>query len=563
MLTVTENARGRVRRQMTAPVPSASAGEAIGADPAQYRAGLLAASVLLLASLVYYFSSVSIGWKNAISDSHGFRQSQTAITADVILRGGPWLIYETPVLGPPWRVPFEFPLYQWIVAALAWSTGMALDPAGRMVSVAFFLLTLWPTERILAALRVTLPRRLIVLALLVCSPFYIFWSRTFLIESTALFLATSSLACTIWAIRRPSAGRLLATSVVGSFAAVVKITTFFPFAIASMALICYQVLRRGGPLENTRWIRRGWLVVACGLVPAVALTSWTSAADHAKKRSILARRLMSTNLTTWNFGTLKQRQSAETWSMFAFRTELPLGRQVPFVVAALSLVMARRRLAEIAGCVLLYLVGILTFTNLFYYHDYYYFANNIFLIVAVGMAIVAMLEAGRPLKAGAIAGLVLLLGFMVFDYSRLYRPMQAHNASSLKRLGAAIRDRTSPDDIVVLLGFSWSSEVPYYSGRRAMCLADWDNPAQVAAGLKTLAPYHIGAVVVLPPIDKPISREALLVLLRKQGFEPERSPVEAPYELLLPAHRPPTTDETAPDGTRANVEQNSHDKAAS
>ena len=112
-----------------------------------------------------------------------------------MLRGGPWLIYETPVLGPPWTIPFEFPLYQWTVAVLVWSTGMALDPAGRSVSIAFFLLTLWPTERILAALRVTLPCRLVILSLLVASPFYIFWSGTFLIESTALFLATSSLAC--------------------------------------------------------------------------------------------------------------------------------------------------------------------------------------------------------------------------------------------------------------------------------------------------------------------------------------------------------------------------------
>ena len=63
-----------------------------------------------------------------------------------------------------------------------WSTGMALTPAGRTVSVAFFLLTLWPTERLLAARRVALPGRLLVISLLICSPFYIFWSRTFMIE---------------------------------------------------------------------------------------------------------------------------------------------------------------------------------------------------------------------------------------------------------------------------------------------------------------------------------------------------------------------------------------------
>jgi len=553
MITLNETAHGRGHPRIAATEPDAKAAGAVAPGRAGSLAGLVAASVLFAASLVYYLGSVSIGWRHAISDSHGFRQSQTAITADVLLRGGPWLMYETPVLGPPWRVPFEFPLYQWIVAALVWSTGMALDPAGRTVSVAFFLLTMWPTERILAALGVTLPRRLVVLALLLCSPFYIFWSRTFLIESTALFLATSSLACTVWAVRRPSAGRLAAMSAVSSLAAVVKITTFFPFAIASMSVVGYQVVRRRGPLEGTGWVRRGLLVIACALLPALALMTWTRAADHAKNRSILASRLTSTNLTAWNFGTLEQRQSAETWGVLASRTNLPLGRQVPFVVAALGLLIARRRLAKIAGFVLLYLVGILTFTNFFYYHDYYYFANNIFLIVAVGMAIVAMLEAGRPLKAGAIAGLVLLLGTMVFDYTWVYRPIQARDASSLKRLGAAIRDRTAPDDVIVLLGFSWSSEVPYYSGRRAICLADWDNPARVGACLKTLARYRIGAVVILPPIEKPIRREALLAILRQQGFEPERSPVDAPFELLLRADRPRAKGGAAEAGARANV----------
>ena len=403
------------RDRLTGPAPHA---------PARSRSGILAASVLLSACLVHYVSCTSIGWRHAISDAHGFRQAQTAISVDAMLRGGPWLIYETPVLGPPWTIPFEFPLYQWIVAGLVWSTGMSLDPAGRTVSVIFFLLTLWPTERILSGLRFSLPCRLVILDLLLCSPFYIFWSRTFLIESTALFLATMSLACTLWAIRRPSAGRLAATAVICSLAAVVKVTTFFAFLVASLVVVVYQVMRRCGPLEGTGWARRELLVVACAGLPALALVTWVGTSDHAKSKSILGERTTSRALREWNFGTLNQRLSARTWAVFASRMEQPMGGLGPLAVAALGLILARRHRVEFLGCFLLYLASLLTFTNLFYVHDYYYFANNIFLIVAVGMAIAAMFERGRRLegrggcRTGAAAGLVGV---------RLLRGLPAHS----------------------------------------------------------------------------------------------------------------------------------------
>ena len=258
-----------------------------------------------------------------------FVRSQTAISVDTMLRGGPWLIYETPVLGPPWTIPFEFPLYQWIVAALVWSTGLALEPVGRFVSVAFFLLTLWPVERLLAALRMSLPCRFIILALLISSPFYIFWSRTFLIESTALFLATLSLACTHWAICRPSASRLAILSAISSLAAVVKVTTFFPLLIASIAVGCYQARRRGGAAVRLSWIHHGLIVIAGAGLPALALITWTYAADSAKRQSILGTHITSTSLQSWNFGRLEQRLSAETWTVLTNRMNLPLGQQYP------------------------------------------------------------------------------------------------------------------------------------------------------------------------------------------------------------------------------------------
>src|SRR5688572_31609546 len=68
-------------------------------------------------------------------DAHPFRQTQTAISVFHMMRGGPWLAYYTPVLGAPWAIPFEAPLYHWSVAALA--TVFPLELSGRIASAGY------------------------------------------------------------------------------------------------------------------------------------------------------------------------------------------------------------------------------------------------------------------------------------------------------------------------------------------------------------------------------------------------------------------------------------------
>lgn len=68
-------------------------------------------------SLVIFFVALftacylmSIGWNSSLIGPHDFRQTQTAISVFYLLKGGPWINYITPVLGPDWSIPYEFPL---------------------------------------------------------------------------------------------------------------------------------------------------------------------------------------------------------------------------------------------------------------------------------------------------------------------------------------------------------------------------------------------------------------------------------------------------------------------
>lgn len=184
MAIATEDAKGLATKQdrSTRDVPSAFL-----PWPGAAERGRLAAVLVAVACFCFFLFGASRGWSHNLSDRHGFRQTQTAISAYYMLQG-PWsLAYETPVAGPPWSIPFEFPLYQWVVAATVLVSHLPLNQAGRLVSIVFFLLTLWPLSSILRRMNLTPAHRFLIGALILASPFYVFWSRTFMIESAALF----------------------------------------------------------------------------------------------------------------------------------------------------------------------------------------------------------------------------------------------------------------------------------------------------------------------------------------------------------------------------------------
>ena len=145
------------------------------------------ALALFVACLVFHFWGVGVGWESKNLPGFEFRQTQTAISALFIKQENNFsLAYPTPVLGKPWSIPMEFPLYQWTVVVVGKLTGLGLTKAGRAVSIACFYLMLPAIFLLLARWRVPPGRRWLVLAVVVTCPLYIFYGRAFLIETMAL-----------------------------------------------------------------------------------------------------------------------------------------------------------------------------------------------------------------------------------------------------------------------------------------------------------------------------------------------------------------------------------------
>jgi hypothetical protein len=459
--------------------------------------GRLAALLLALGCLCFFLFGASRGWSHNLSEWHGFRQTQTAISTYYMVHG-PWsLAYETPVVGPPWSMPFEFPLYQWAVAATVLVSHLPLNQAGRLVSIAFFLLTLWPLSSILRRLNLVVAHRLVICALVLASPFYVFWSRAFMIESTALFLAVSYLALGLKAVAGRSPWIALAAAGIGGLGAAVKISTFLPFAVAVLAVLLagfWSAFRQGQSWSRLlRYCGSGLLV---GGTPVLALLLWTHFADSQKAENPIACHWTSQGCITWVFGTIAQRLSWPTWRMILHHDGAVIGYKYAVAIFVPGLLFGRRRL-QIMACLLLFLIAPCVFTNVYYVHDYYTYGSAVLVLTGLGISLVSLLERG-PWQAGVAAcSVCMLLGAFVYRYEVYYHPALAHQQNDWGSVVSQVQRVTRPDETLLVVGYEWSSELPYYCERRAMMIpSDLPEIQSTSALFSVAMNYDIRHIVV-------------------------------------------------------------------
>ena len=473
---------------MSAPAPSPAVDRTT-----QLRFGLIIFGAALLAN----FHLFTVGWENTLLGYHEFRQVQTAISTYYFVRDGVTLNYVTPLFGPPWQFPLEFPLFQATVAAFVRLTGFALDPSGRLVSWLYFMSALPAAYLLLGRFRLGPGVRLQFLALLLLSPLYIFFSRLFMIESTAMAAGVWFLLayCRVVEDRRP--GWLAVAWLAGGIAGTVKMTTWIVFLVAA-GLLCLVRWWRD-PRLTTRETR---LVLAWALAvvvpPMVLGLAWTG---HARSVWMGTPELSFMNglFGYWSFGDLAQRLS---WS-FWYRTSRVWIDEIAGESGLILLVVyfALRRglyLWPAAGCVAVFLSGQLIFANLYWVHDYYFYASGLFLVAAVGFCLADIVEeAARPAwQRWAVVGAVLVLQLSAYD--RSLRESQEKN-TPVPQLAELVAAVSQPRETIVVLGQDWDAALPYYSGRRALMLLNGrqDDPAAIRASIARLDPGQVAAVVIV------------------------------------------------------------------
>jgi len=447
-------------------------------------------AILLIVSPLYFLFGlwgVTVGWNNSILDRHAFRQTQTAISVEYIQQTGCTLRYETPVLGPPWSIPFEFPLYQCLVAEVSNRTHMRLEQAGRLVSVAFFYATLIPLFLLLRDLRFSKIHACATVALAAISPHYIFWSRTFMIESTALFFSVAYLAFFSRATKAQSRSRVqfwtlgVLTAVCGAVAGMVKAPTVVPFLLAACSVLAwtaYKLWREKVPLGPT--VLLSLFSVA---VPLGAAVWWTHFADRVKSQNALGQYFTSAAIRTWTFGTMTHRLEARFYRphvMFQNVVGNILGSPMILLLAlAMVIIVSRRRIGLFVACLALYVSAIEIFFNVYQVHDYYGYADGLFLIVAIGAAVVGSIEAGGRKSWVGVCLFVLVVYACASHFLSSYYPVQKTNFPGRPHAAEIVASETAPSDVILIFGLDWSPELPYQAHRRA--IMRWTNINSIQA----------------------------------------------------------------------------------
>ncbi len=476
-----------------------------------------------------------------------FREAQTAISADWLLREptGGMLAYQTPVLGAPWRLPLEFPIFQQTAAWIA-SIGVPIVLSGRLISlfcwlcclvVLFKLLPLWgfPRSRLPA-----------VVALSAVAPLHSAYSASYLIESMALLAALVHL----WAFWRCAQGAgpvwWMTALLSGIAVALIKITTWVsPGALTGiLTLKLFWDVRRSPRPSSALLLCAG--LAALGITCLASGLLWSKWAAGVRNLNPFAMVLFSSDeQRTWIFGNLHDRLSLRLNILLAVKHLMllfgPLGVAVPWILARALIWPASDRRLQAAVVIPLgaYLVHAVLLFPLHLRHDYYLLGSGIFLSASVAAA-VASAQARSPGRlwvrwaAPALAVSMVLGGLVHVTLRKGYRDLAVDAA--IRAVGA-VKDPGA----LLTFGFDWSSKIPFTVGRKALMVPDSVPSAPAVARLASAVTLNKSTAFAAALVMAPQWGDHAAAAAAQLGLDPQkRYPFWEGAYLILRTNSQPT-----------------------
>jgi len=424
------------------------------------------------------------------------------------------LAYETPVGGAPWSIPFEFPIYQAIVAAISSLFNTDLDRTGRALSFVSLAACVIPALQLQRRLNLSRETLLIFCCLLFSAPIYLYWGRTFMIETTAMFFTFAALPYFVDLVRADRDWRAAAMfGIWMTLGLLQKVTTALPLA-AMLGIVWLVAIWRGDRRFLAIFSRRHILIALVAFaIPCAIGFVWTEYSSYVRSQNTLGSYLTNANLSQWNWGTAGQRISKQLWSGVLWERifNQNLGGPLGVCLIAFAVAMPRPgmpRLLVILSA-LFGLVPFFTFTNLYIVHEYYPTACVIYLVAAIAVVLGVWVTQSKGSQVVAWACLAFIVGNSVYQFCSVYLPAAkyrhevAHNQAL--RLGNALKVLTPAHSAILVYGHDWSSQVAYFAQRKSFTIPQWGGklddvwakPESVLGGLP------LGAIAVCNDVKSP------------------------------------------------------------
>ena len=377
-------------------------------------------------------------------------------------------VAEMPALGSPWKVPFEFPLYQFVAALLVRTQLFKIDQAGRIVSILSLTALAYFVFKIAGSAHGKFIG-LLGVAIVLFSSYGLLVGSEVLIDGFAVALSV----CAYWLVSRwklvaPDLLSVVLVCAAVALSALVKLNTAAIWVLGSVVLLAFN-----------HTIERMSRVVLTGLLGVSLIPSliWTSFADHVKSENRYTQWLVSSELNEWHFGTAADRfdfaSIANSLSRF---TQATVGGTVCFILLVFFALIDKTKRVSSVSSLIVVVSGPLLFIRLYNVHSYYWMAvlPAAVLLVCAGFSTIGKFLtryfAWQSFRFGALF-LTCCLIFSTYlsnsgsEYMNIFiyrRPLPV--------AAAVISENTELDDLIIVIGDDWSPATLYFSGRRGLTL---------------------------------------------------------------------------------------------
>jgi len=427
--------------------------------------------------------------------SSNWRSSQTLLTSFWFQKEGISLFHsQLPVFGPPWEVPFEFPLYQAISTVFSNITQLNITASSRVVSVAFFYVSALFLLLLCLELLDNKILSSIIFLVYLWLPYNIYFSTEILIDYLSVTLA---LGYIFWIKKfldsRHNLVFFLLAIIFGCLGATIKITTMAITIIPSILITLNGIHLWGIKVENLTIPKEilakigqqkasFLLMTMIAILPVLLAGLWTRFADAIKQSNIFTVWLVSENLRGWTFGGWGQKTSFTDWWAWLIKINnffFMEGLLLVFLLAGIAFLykMPSTHRSFYGAALISVLLTIFIFFNL-YRHDYYYIAVSAYMSVLIGFGLYCL---NKFLLAHKIWWIIFSMVFLFFVLIRgieQYRAFQGQFQAEINFLNTDIiplankvAARTPKDKYIISFQSEWYPYFILYTQRKGLIIS--------------------------------------------------------------------------------------------
>lgn len=471
---------------------------------------------VFLFSIGFNIYHLQIGISNPLRElEHGFRQCQTAISTYWLLKDGFKLDYETPILGPDWRLPIEFASFQYSTALVIKLFDFPLDITGRLVSIFYFYAAVLLLFFILKELKLDIGFILLALSCVLINPNYCFWPRAYLYESTALCLSLGFVLFSLKYFNSNSILNFIITVLFGIVAAPTKITTFLIYLAFIFCLFVLKAFKKEFENKKKSFFISVFLML---VIPIIASSAWNNYADSFKLNHLIASNLSTqSHVKEWVFWNFRDRFSFETWNKI-IPESMFIVKLFPLLLFLFNLKYWKQALL----CIGFWLLGPLLFTRLYYVHAYYNTANGFFLGLFIAFILYSLLESDKRILQIASVLLFCVITYLYqqkFDF--YFSKSLQTDYDDIFFTAENIKKLVKEDETFIIYHADWNAELPYYSQRKAIMIPGWfnNNEENLKELVKRCGKTKIAGIAVLG--DLPSKDSETYQQIKLLGYNPE------------------------------------------